>query len=81
MGYAAMFALLVVYARTYSQTGARFALGLTVVLIALLLQSLLTSPLVYTALGTTASTLGPFLLVADVFKIAALSVFLHLSLQ
>jgi hypothetical protein len=81
VGIALLVALLVVYGRTYSQTGARFALGLTVVLFALLLQSLFTSPLVYGALGTTAAALGPFLMFADLFKAAALTVFLYLSLQ
>ncbi len=46
-----------------------------------LLESLLTSPIVYGAFGTTAAGLGPFLLFADVFKVAALSAFLYLSLQ
>jgi hypothetical protein len=81
VGLALLVALLVVYAKTYSQTGARFALGLTVVLFALLLESLLTSPILYTAFGTSAASLGPFLLFADVFKVAAFSVFLYLSLQ
>lgn len=81
VGIVLLVALLAVYVRTYSQTGARFALGLTVVLFALLLQSLLTSPLVYGALGTTADALGPFLMFADVFKVAAFTVFLYLSLQ
>ena len=78
---ALLVALLVVYARTYGQTRAPFALGLVVVLFALLLQSVVTSPLAYGAAGVSAAGLGTFLLFADVLKIAAFSVFLYLSLQ
>ena len=45
IGMALLVALILVYARTYQQTKANFILGLLVVLFALLLQSLLTYPL------------------------------------
>lgn len=81
IGLVFLVALLVVYTRTYSDTGARFALGLVVVLAALLFQVLLTSPLLFGAFGHRLGGLGPFLLVADTFKAAAFSIFLYLSLQ
>jgi len=74
-------ALLLVYVKIYRETKARFALGLTGVFLALLLQSLLTSPLVYGAFGQVSDGLGTFLLLADMFKIAAFTVFLYLSLD
>ena len=74
-------ALLAVYAKTYSQTRAPFALGLIVVLAALLFQGLLTSPLFFGAFGHPVGDLGPFLLVADGFKTGAFAAFLYLSLQ
>lgn len=74
-------ALLLVYARTFNDTGARFALGLIVVLAALLFQALLTSPFLFGIFGHRLGGLGPFVLVADAFKAVAFSVFLYLSLQ
>ncbi len=81
VGVVLLAALLAVYARTYSQTGAKFALGLIFVLIALLLQSALTSPLLFHAFGRGLGELGPFVLLADAFKTAAFTAFLYLSLQ
>ena len=74
-------ALLVVYAKTYSETRAPFALGLIVVLGALLFQGIRTSPLLFGAFGHALGSLGPFLLVADAFKAGAFAAFLYLSLQ
>jgi hypothetical protein len=74
-------ALLLVYVKTYKETKAKFALGLVGVFLALLFQSILTSPLVYGAFGQASEGIGTFLLLADVFKIAAFTVFLYLSLE
>lgn len=81
IGIALLLALLAVYVRTYADTKANFAFGVAVVVLALLVQSLLTSPLVYGAFGHSAGGAAPFLLFADVFKVAAFAVFLYLSLQ
>jgi hypothetical protein len=81
IGLATLVALLVVYAKTYADTGARFALGLIFVLAALLFQALLTSPLLFGLFGHELGGLGPFVLVADAFKAAAFVAFLYLSLQ
>ncbi len=80
IGIALLLALTFVYAGMYSQTKASFALGLVVVLLALLLESVLSSPLVYGAFGEPTGTLGTFLAFADVFKIVAFTVLLYLSL-
>ena len=74
-------ALLVVYIRTYRDTQANFALGLVLVLIALLVQSVLTSPVLLGAFGHRLGGLGPFFFFAEVFKATAFSIFLYLSLQ
>jgi len=76
-----MSALLVVYVKTYEQTKAKFALGLVMVLSALLVQGLLSSPLLFGAFGHSMGLLGPFLMIADGFKLVAFTVFLYLSLQ
>lgn len=81
VGIALLLALTFVYAAMYSATRARFGLGLVVVLLALLLESVLTSPLVFGAFGQSSGTLGPFLAFADVFKIVAFTVLLYLSLE
>ena len=80
-GVALLTALLIVQWRAYKETKAKFALGIVVVLAALLLQALLSSPAIFGVFGHTFGPLGPFLLVADVFKLVAFSVFLDLSLQ
>jgi len=74
-------ALLLIYIKIYRDTKAKFALGLIGVFLALLFQSILTSPLVYGAFGQASDGLGTFLLIADLFKIAAFTVFLYLSLD
>jgi hypothetical protein len=80
VGIVLIVALLVVYLRTYSQTRANFALGLVVVLLALLMESILSSPLLYGAFGETSDGLGTFLAFADGFKVVAFTAFLYLSL-
>lgn len=81
IGMALLVSLLVVYVHVYAETKANFALGLIIVLAALLLRSLLSSPLLLFVVGTI--PLGPraFLSVADVFAVVAYAVFLYLSLE
>jgi len=74
-------ALLVVYAGVYSKTQANFALGITIVLAALLAQSLLEYPLFLGLVGRFPIGHGPFLDSADIFTIIAYAVFLYLSLE
>ncbi|MDG7007228.1 MAG: hypothetical protein JRN06_03155 [Nitrososphaerota archaeon] len=74
-------ALVIVYLRVYADTGARFALGILVVMSALLIQSAFQSPLLLGFVGTYAISFGPYLTSADLFTIAAYSVFLYLSLE
>jgi len=76
-----LLALLVVYGRMFLETKANFALGLIVVLIALLVQTLLSNPVVVDLMGTP--YLGPGYLTptADIFTVCAYSVFLYLSLE
>jgi hypothetical protein len=78
---ALLVALVVVYIRMYTETKANFSLGLVVVLFALLLQALLSYPIVIGFIGTV--NLGPGLSsqFADVFTVCAYAVFLYLSLE
>lgn len=80
---ALLVSLVVVYARIYNQTKANFALGIFIVLLALLLEAILDYPILQlfvsgipqSQLHYSLPTLG------DVFTIVAYSVFLYLSLQ
>jgi hypothetical protein len=87
VGVALLVSLVVVYARIYSATGANFALGLLVVLGALLLNSLLRfPPLFFVALslgpiGPVSVGIGLFPPIAEVFMVLAYAVFLYLSLE
>lgn len=73
--------LVVVYLRIYAKTGARFALGILVVMVALLLQSLFRSPMILDFVGRIPISVGGYLVFADIFSIAAYSIFLYLSLE
>ena len=77
---AMLLALVAIYVRIYSETRANFALGLTVVLSALFLQTLFSYPLL---LGTEGVILVPGTLtwVADFLTLGAYTVFLYLSLE
>jgi hypothetical protein len=81
VGIALLAALLIVYVRTYRQTGANFVMGLVFVLLALLVQSAVSSPMLIGVFGHPLGPLASFFLVADVFKSAAFALFLYLSLQ
>ncbi len=73
--------LAVIYLKMYSETRARFALGLVVVLLALLVQSLIQYPLFLGIAGPFEPGQGQFLSFADFFTIAAYTIFLYLSLE
>ena len=76
-----LISLALIYLNVYAETRARFALGITVVLFALLLQSLFQYPLILNMEGPFPGGQGRFLSYADVFTIAAYTVFLYLSLE
>lgn len=74
-------ALVVVYARSYRTTRAPYVLGLLVFLAALFGETLLNSPLLFTAFGLGPGNLGRFLAWSYLLMSAGLSIFLYLSLQ
>ncbi|HYC12423.1 MAG TPA: hypothetical protein VEC02_07200 [Nitrososphaerales archaeon] len=74
-------ALLVVYLGVYSKTQANFALGINIVLAALLAESLLEYPIFLGLISRFPVGHGPFLDSADIFTIIAFTVFLYLSLE
>ncbi len=80
MEVALLVALVVVYLKVYSETKANFSLGLVVVLGALLLQTVLSYPLI---LGLEGVILLPGRLttLADILTLSAYTVFLYLSLE
>ena len=77
---ALMVTLVIVYLKVYSETRANYALGLVIVLSALLLQTVFSYPLV---LGTQGVILVPGILttLSDFLTIGAYTVFLYLSLE
>ncbi len=81
VGIALLVALIVVYAKTYTQTRANFIFGLLVVLFALLLQAILTYPLILEFEFVTGFAILVFSPIADIFTILAYAVFLYLSLE
>jgi hypothetical protein len=78
---ALLVALAVIYTRIYAETGARFALGITIVLLALLVQSLIQYPLLLGLMGPFEASQGQYLSFADIFTIIAYTIFLYLSLE
>jgi len=81
LNVALLVALLVIYARMYSDTGASFALGFVLVLGALLAETIVGSPVLFRLFAIPPGGQTPFLLLAETFKAAALAIFLYLSLQ
>jgi heme/copper-type cytochrome/quinol oxidase subunit 4 len=78
---ALLVALTAIYIKVYSETGARFALGLSVVLLALLIQALIQYPLFLGLAAPFEPGQGQFLSFADIFTIIAYAIFLYLSLE
>jgi hypothetical protein len=76
-----LLALLVVYGRTYRTTGAPYVLGLFVFLLVLLLETVLNSPLLFTAFGVAPGGVSRFLAFGQLLMSVALGIFLYLSLQ
>lgn len=76
-----LLALIVVYVRFYAQTRANFALGLVIVLMALFLNSFFSHPFLEGLIGPVPFGLGYLVPFADIFTIAAYTVFLYLSLE
>ena len=76
-----LFALVIVYARTYLSTRANFTLGIWIVLLALLLRFVFTYPILLNfaeGLPLLQNFLSP---VSDAFTVIAFSLFLYLSLE
>jgi len=78
---ALLVALAIIYVKVYAETGARFALGLVIVLFALLIQALVQYPLFLGLSGPFDEGQGPYLSFADLFTITAYAIFLYLSLE
>lgn len=76
-----LLSLVAVYLKVYADTRANFSLGLVVVLWALLVEGILSYPLLQGMAGPVPVGPGPFLLFADIFVIVAYTVFLYLSLE
>jgi hypothetical protein len=78
---ALLISLVVVYVKMYSETKANFALGLVVVLGALLLQTLLSYPVLIGLAGPPPFGPGYYGPSADILTIGAYTIFLYLSLE
>jgi len=78
---ALLIALVLIYSKMYVETKANFALGLVVVLAALLLQAALSYPILDDLSGPVSMQPGYWSPAADVVTICAYTVFLYLSLE
>ena len=78
---ALLLSLIVVYTRSYMQTRANFMLGLLIVLFALLLEGLLTYPLLHLLIEGSVTIDAYYSPISDIFTVIAYSVFLYLSLE
>lgn len=78
---ALLISLVVIYIRMYVQTRASFSLGLVVVLVALLVQSLLSYPVFISYYGPVSLQPGLSSPTADIIAVCAYAVFLYLSLE
>ncbi len=78
---ALLVALVVIYGRMYLETSANFALGLVFVLVALLVQTLLSNPVLEDLVGQVPIGPGYSTPEADIFTVFAYTVFLYLSLD
>jgi multisubunit Na+/H+ antiporter MnhB subunit len=78
-----LISLVVIYCRMYAETKAIFALGLVVVLAALLLQALVSYPITDSFFFTVTMSGGSgySIFAADVVTVCAYTVFLYLSLE
>ena len=72
---------MVVYARTYRDTRSPQMLGLVLFLVALLLEAILTSPFLFARFGGPPAGADPYLLAGQLFEVAALAIFLYVSLE
>jgi len=73
--------LIAIYVRIYRKTQSEFTLGLIVMMLALLLYAITSSPLISVIFGFRSFGLGPFSLIPDLCAAMALSVLLYLSLE
>ena len=78
---ALLLALMTIYVRMYVQTRASFSLGLVVMLVALLVEALVSYPLLIGYYGPVSLEPGLSSPSADVFTVCAYAVFLYLSLE
>lgn len=73
--------LLGIYLKTYAATHSSFMLGLTFFIGVLLVQSILSLPLLHTLFGYTFFGLGPFSILPHVFETIALIILIILSME
>jgi hypothetical protein len=78
---ALLLSLVVIYLKIYAETKANFALGLVIVLGALLLQTVFSYPLVLGLEGPVLFVQGRLPTISDILTISAYTVFLYLSLE
>ncbi len=73
--------LFVTYVSIYRKTKSEFTIGLMIFSGILLLQSMTANPLIYRVFGFWAFGLGPFIMLPDLFLLAALAVLLYLTVK
>ena len=73
--------LSMIFISVYRKTKSEFSFGLIVFGFAFLLKDIAANPLLAGIFSFTASGLGPFIVLPDIFELAALSVLLYMNLK
>jgi hypothetical protein len=78
---ALLIVLSIIFISVYRKTRSEFAFGLIVFGFAFLLKDIVSSPFMAGIFSFAASGLGPFIVLPDIFELAALSVLLYMNLK
>jgi hypothetical protein len=78
---ALLIVLSIIFISVYRKTRSEFAFGLIVFGFAFLLKDIVSNPFVAGIFSFAASGLGPFIVLPDIFELAALSVLLYMHLK
>ena len=73
--------LLVMYTNMYRKLRTQFTLGLILVMISFLLYAITSNPLIHLLFGYYGTTLGPFVMLPDMFTTFALVVLIFITLE
>lgn len=74
-------ALFVIYVKAYSKIKANFTLGLSIFILVMLIQEIVSYPLVHISFGYSGIALGPFYIIPKILESFAIIIFFYLSIE